>query len=54
MLCRTERLELILTTNATIHIDTYTVSIAFADEAVRDRVFADLQTLPGDYFETTP
>jgi hypothetical protein len=54
MLCQTERLELILATNATIHIDTYTVSIAFADEAVRDRVFADLQTLPGDDFETTP
>src|SRR6266545_2547477 len=54
MLCQTERLELILATNATIHINTDTVSIAFADEAVRDRVFADLQTLPGDDFETTP
>ena len=54
MLCQTERLELILATNATININTATVSIAFTDEAVRDRVFADLQTLPGDDFETTP
>ena len=44
----------LLGASATIHIDTWTFSLAFADETVRDRVLADLQTLPGDYFETTP
>jgi hypothetical protein len=44
----------LLTSDATLHIDTYTFSIAFAHEVVRDRVLADLQALPSDYFETTP
>ena len=43
----------LLSSDATIHIDTYTFSIAFADEAVRDRVLADIKALPSDYFETT-
>jgi hypothetical protein len=42
----------LLSSDATIHSDSYTFSIAFADEAVRDRVFADLQALASDYFET--
>jgi hypothetical protein len=43
----------LLGTSATIHVDIWTFSVAFADEAVRDRVLADLQMLPGDFFETT-
>jgi hypothetical protein len=38
-------------TYVTIDMDTYMFSIAFADETVRDRVFADLQALPADYFD---
>jgi len=41
----------VLGTHATIHIDTWSFSVAFADQAVRDRVLMDLQTLPVDYFE---
>jgi hypothetical protein len=44
----------LLASDATIHMDSYTFSLAFADEAVRDRVLADLQALPSDYFEATP
>jgi hypothetical protein len=43
----------LLSSEGTIHTDSYTFSIAFADEAVRDRVLADLQGLASDYFETT-
>lgn len=39
-------------THAILDIDAYTFSIAFVGDNVRDRVFADLQTLPDDYFET--
>jgi hypothetical protein len=44
----------LFTSDATIDIDSYTFSIAFADEAVCDHILADLQALPNDYFETTP
>ena len=44
----------LMSSQVTIHIDSYTFSIAFADEAVRDRVFADLQALLSDYFEAMP
>jgi len=44
----------LLNSDATIHIDSYTFAIVFVEEAVRDRVLADLQALASDYFETTP
>jgi hypothetical protein len=44
----------LLASDATIHVDAYTFSIAFADDAIRDRILADLQALPRDYFATTP
>ncbi len=36
---------------ATLDIDTYDFSIAFATIKVRDRVLADLNALPPDYFQ---
>lgn len=39
---------------AMVHLDVWTFSIAFEDEAVRDRVFADLAALPEDYFHPLP
>jgi hypothetical protein len=44
----------LLATDARIHLDSYTCSIAFADDAIRDRVLADLHALPSNYFETKP
>jgi hypothetical protein len=35
---------------ATLHLDTWTFSIAFAQTAVRDAVFDALQGLPEDFF----
>jgi hypothetical protein len=34
-----------------MHMDNWHFSIAFADDAVRDRVFEDLKALPPDFFE---
>lgn len=39
----------IMGTEATLDIDTYDFSIAFADESIRDQVFADLLTLGSDF-----
>jgi hypothetical protein len=41
----------LLGSKATIHIDTWTFSIAFEEEGVRDQVLIDLQELPPGYFE---
>jgi hypothetical protein len=43
----------ILGSKAKIHIDSWTFSIAFEQEAVRDRVIAELQALLADFFGTT-
>ena len=42
----------LLDSKATIHIDTWTFSIAFEQERVRDQVLTDLQALPPEYFYT--
>jgi hypothetical protein len=42
----------ILGSEASIHIDTWSFSIAFEIERVRDQVMEDLQRLPVRYFET--
>lgn len=36
---------------ASLHMDNWWTSLAFAEERVRDRVFEDLQALPPDFFE---
>lgn len=36
---------------ATLAMDNWGTSLAFAEERVRDRVFADLEALPPDFFE---
>lgn len=41
----------LLGTEATMHMDSYSFSVAFADDAARDSVLADLQALPSGYFE---
>ena len=41
----------LLGSKATLHIDTWTFSIAFEEVGVRDRVLADLRGLPPAYFE---
>jgi hypothetical protein len=41
----------ILTVNAILSIDTWSFSIAFEQDAVRDRVLEALCTLPDEYFE---
>jgi hypothetical protein len=41
----------LLGSRATLHIDTWTFSVAFEEERVRDQVLVDLQGLPSEYFE---
>jgi hypothetical protein len=41
----------ILDSKASIHIDTWTFSIAFEAEPIRDRLIAELQALPTGFFE---
>jgi hypothetical protein len=41
----------LLGVDATLDIDNWTFSMAFAEEATRDRVLADLRLLPEHYFD---